>query len=326
MTNPNALSVLNIVVNERFRDRALLRRLAPTSRENAFRCTASRMIDLYNAFRWTGNCLDDFARSALAELPISAYHREHANEIDGQNFGPGMITARTLLLGRFLSWKVDACYGADNYVVGLGLTIKDLFKLSGKRILDVGCGEALFPFEAKALFNIDVVCLDRNAVPDRVFRTNVFRQYAKNLLFAVFLDEVRPGVEPVGCIGEGSIRDMCLWSLEKTEKLYIEGAIQRGDCTKLAYKDDEFDGCFSSWLFLYLSQEESIMALREMIRVTKSGGIIRVCQGREFKFDAPKSGLPVDLSSVKDMVELPVVKTKTNNGVLRIFEVKKSWF
>jgi ubiquinone/menaquinone biosynthesis C-methylase UbiE len=52
------------------------------------------------------------------------------------------------------------------------------------------------------------------------------------------------------------------------------------DATRLDFPDQSFDACLSTFLFTGLSEDAQLAALREMLRVTRKGGIVRLvdCQ------------------------------------------------
>jgi 2-polyprenyl-3-methyl-5-hydroxy-6-metoxy-1,4-benzoquinol methylase len=118
----------------------------------------------------------EFAEAVLAPEPYEAYQRA-GNEIDEHSFGEddGIITGRSLLLNRFSSFKDIG--GDDNYVTCLGLTAEELKNLgeAKAKLLDVGCGDSIFPAEAH-LFGFTVQGIDLHATNDVSRRQKVFKQ------------------------------------------------------------------------------------------------------------------------------------------------------
>jgi len=324
MTNP--FQVLDIVAKNQRQDDKLLSKMAQVSkptRTSAFEAAATAIVEEFDGEQWTGDCAAEFANAALQDRPFEAYHRRHANETSEQSFGVGQITSRSLLLGRFGSTATDLIYGADNYSTCLNLSLKDMFEFAkGKaKILDVGCGDSIFSAEASGVFNFTVDGIDLHAEDNPQRKSRTFAQYAKNLLFAQYVAKTR-GLESDGCTGKAGVRDLLVHNLHRTHMKYMSEAPSSGDCSQLSVPDSQYDGTMSSWLFMYLSHEQAVKSLKEMVRVTKNGGLIRICEGSWMQSD-PTKGLPQKLEDVKGIQEIAVNQTQRNIGGLRIFRVKK---
>ena len=324
MTNP--FQVLDIVAKNQRQDDKLLSKMAQVSkptRTSAFEAAATAIVEELGAEQWTGDCAAEFANAALQVRPFEAYHRGHANETSEQSFGGGQITSRSLLLGRFGSTATDLFYGADNYSSCLNLSLKDMFQFakSKAKILDVGCGDSIFSAEASGVFQFTVDGIDLHAEDNPQRKVRTFAQYAKNLVFAQYVAKMR-GMESEGCIGQGGVRDLLVNNLHGTHIKYMSKAPSPGDCSQLSVPDNEYDGTMSSWLFMYLSHEQAVKSLKEMVRVTKDGGLIRICEGNWMQAD-PNKGLPRTLEDVKGIQEIAFNQTQRNIGGLRIFEFKK---
>ena len=256
----------------------------------------------------------EFAEAVLASEPYEAYQRT-GNEIDERGFGEedGIITGRSLLLNRFSSFEdID---GDDNYVTCLGLSAEDLKNLgeTKAKLLDVGCGDSIFPAEAH-LFGFTVQGIDLHATNDLSRRQKVFNQYAKSHLFAECVKRYK-GREPKCSVGQPALRARCVQGLRSTESKYLSNPPTTGDCTNLkdALPDDsQFDGVVCSFVFMYLPRKDALKALNEMARVSKPGGWIRILEG-----DAnPGKGLPLEVK-VDGITEVPT------KGRLRVFQVQK---
>ena len=324
----NALAALDLVAKLHRKDDDLLRTLAQVSkptRQSAFEASAIAMVEQPLVAHWVGNqpTVREFTQAALARDPFRTFHAGSTNMIPEQGFGNGAgnITARSLLLGRFTA-TTDLLYGADNYRVCLGLDTAQLQALSGKKVLDVGCGDSIFPAEAHALFNIDVQGVDLHAQDDDTAKDAVFSQYVKNLVFTQYIAKVRR-MEPPDGVGQAVLRLTCLQNLNSTRCRYMGSSPTTGDATHLQHADNQFDCALSSWTFMYLSNEQAVQALQEMVRVTKPGGLIRICEGFSIYRD-PGMGLPTDLKGVKGSEELNQVENFGRNpGGLRVFKKKK---
>jgi SAM-dependent methyltransferase len=272
-----------------------------------------------NAEGWAGNCTEEFAKAALASDPFKAYHEDDKNEIEEVLFGEdSIITARSLLLNRYTTLEPLPIYGDDNYVTCLGLSDQFLVKLGEIKaeLLDVGCGDSIFPAEA-SLYGFTVQGIDLHATNDESRRRKVFKQYAKNLVFAEYVKR-QTKKEPKGSIGQPALRARCIKGLSSTENKYLSNPPSIGDCTNLPYKDNRFNGVVCSWLLMYLSEADAVTSLKEMVRVTKNGGWIRIFQGTEDPFGSSLGkgkGLPASFK-VDGAQEVPT------EG-LRVFNVQK---
>jgi len=56
-----------------------------------------------------------------------------------------------------------------------------------------------------------------------------------------------------------------------------------GDATKLPFPDGHFDACVSTYMFCVLPDELQLPALKELLRVTKKGGVVRILEHRYSK-------------------------------------------
>jgi SAM-dependent methyltransferase len=234
-------------------------------------------------------------------------------EEHGFGDGDGIITGRSLLLNRFSSFEdID---GDDNYVSCLGLSYENLaqFGETKAKLLDVGCGDAIFSAEAH-LFGFTVQGIDLFATNDESRRQKVFNQYAKGYLFAECVKRYK-GAEPKCSVGQPTLRDRCVQGRRSTETRYLSNPPTIGDCTNLkdAFQEDsQFDGAVCSFVLMYLQRAKALEALKEMARVTKPAGLIRIFEG-----DAnPGMGLPLKLN-VDGITEV------SKKRGLRIFKVEK---
>jgi SAM-dependent methyltransferase len=293
---------------------------------------ALRFLNSLDAEIWAGGSAallqwaGEFAKVAFEPNPFTVYHKHHQNEIEGCGFKGGNITARSLLLGRYLTTS-DVVYGPDNYIACLGLSGPYLHSLAKKNVLDVGCGYAIFPAEAKVCYNIEVYGTDLYAKQDAMIQKAAFCQYAKNHLFAEYVRQQRGGLEPEGCKHQDVLRKLIASNLPVIHGRYIGGEIENCDCTNLTSRQkDQFDAVFCSWLFMYLSHEEAVLTLKEMVRVTRPGGQIRICPGVQMHMPQDQDqnmGLPPTLTGIKGLKEIAVKEEYKNVGKLRVFAVSK---
>lgn len=54
----------------------------------------------------------------------------------------------------------------------------------------------------------------------------------------------------------------------------------QGDATKLPYPDGHFDVCVSTYMFCVLPDELQVQAVKELLRVTRPGGQVRILEHR----------------------------------------------
>lgn len=231
--------------------------------------------------RWAEG--EDWVREFAAAAPQSyKAYQSPGNEIAEHGFGQddGIITGRSLLLNRFSSFKdID---GQDNYVTCLGLSGEELKRLGETKanLLDVGCGDSIFPAEAD-LFGFTVQGIDLYAINDESRRIKVFKQYAKSHLFAECVKRYK-GKEAECSVGQPALRASCVQGLRSTEAKYLSNPPTKADCINLkeAFPDDsKFDGVVCSFVFMYLPRKDAVNSLKEMARVTKPGGWIRIYEG-----------------------------------------------
>lgn len=342
MAEEDVFKALDIVAKNQKNDTNLLGKLAQVSKatnESALEASARAMVEDPSIAQWVNDdaTIKEFDSAALESDPWTAYHRSGKNVTpakpfcdDDSEITVGQITARSLLFGRFLKINDPSnqvSYGPDNYVSCLGFTVDNLHALTGRKLLDVGCGDSIFPAEAKAMFDINVEGIDLNAVADLDAKKGVFKQYVKNLIFTKYIREVRRGMAPLGD-HDVRLKVKSEQHIHNIHQNYLASSPKKGDATDLRkhYKDNEFDGVVSSWLLMYLDEEKATQALREMVRVTKNGGFIRICQGKwaQVGMDKGKGIGEKVTSKVQGITEVECKNIQAiNPGGLRVFRVTK---
>ena len=74
--------------------------------------------------------------------------------------------------------------------------------------------------------------------------------------------------------GLDSSKEMTAHLKEKANKMKVKVNLEIGDATKTPFKDNEFDVVFSYHLLWHLPKDVQEKVLKEMLRVTKKGGVI----------------------------------------------------
>jgi len=202
-------------------------------------------------------------------------------QIDAKNKGAissVVITARSLFLNRYLkvSFSGEMVGGnhilnwfTDTYIGTLGLTAATLGSWAGRRVLDVGSGINFFGTEASVL-GIRVDRADLNLAQHEN------ELYAENM--AIFEEHHAPKIpkEYGSLFGEvfGKVKKICTeypGDVAKTPTI---------DATNMfAIQSNTYDASVSVWMLAYLSGDQQKHVIREMIRVTRVGGEVRIYSG-----------------------------------------------
>ena len=206
------------------------------------------------------------------------YHLQHERS---------MSTGRSLLLDRFLMIpdRLDRFFSLDSYTTVLALKNADLEALGGKKILDVGSGVSIFSSEAAVVYGITVDRVDLNVDKFKsIDYYNVRRMYVEQMAILLFMNKnfqsqlnwyLGNNESPVILDKlQGKIGEIVL----HFENSRHENPIRALDITKRSnYKTDAYDGVFCCWVLMYFdTKAEQAAALREMVRITKLGGLIRI--------------------------------------------------
>ena len=234
--------------------------------------------------------LEEFYATYHTADPCLTYHGRSGdkNRCEVVEENSVTLTCRTLTLDRFLrlgkpkgmlppNWC--SMEGPDNYTSCLGIGEDELEKWSGRKILDIGCGQSLFASEAY-VFGIEVIGAD--LMVGEFQKRPLLCQYAKNMLFLAVLQAIQVGTDPgVLQCAEVPVLQRLWFGFPKIFRHYSSWTPQRADVCALSttFAVDTFDVCLSSYLFCYLSKPDKIEALRNIALVTKVGGEIRICAG-----------------------------------------------
>jgi hypothetical protein len=252
---------------------------------------------------------------------------------------PVTVTARSLFLTRDVTVQVspEPVYVAaargfrppdwhvDTYFGGLGLSAALLARWAEERaeILDLASGLSLFATEASTL-GLRVDCADAEFVDGHpmfaVAKRAVLRSYVDQLQLLLCLS--RRGPSPrwrLDAQAEATLEQLAAAG-EATAASYPapSGRRFRDDATRLAtVPDDTYDVVLCPWLLVHLAEEDEVRVIEASVRVTRSGGEVRLRAGtggslvRRFHgwFPEGKAGtksLDVDGASQDDLLVLRV--------------------
>jgi hypothetical protein len=238
-----------------------------------------------------------------------SYHggRGKQNRLSDLEAGGFTLTSRSLVLDRFL--RLPGCgaksmtlmpwsglSGPDNYITCLGLTDGLLTSWKGCAVLDIASGGSPFYAEAAVCYGINVIPVDLHA--DNYPPIEICAVYAKNMLFAEILRlndlEIACGMAPV----PSEIFDRLIKNLPAIISYYRRHSVSRGSVFKLEFCADHFHVCITSWMFSYFKDPaDRVSALVELIRVTKVGGQMRVCTGRQGDMDLASERITNEIRS-----------------------------
>jgi SAM-dependent methyltransferase len=225
----------------------------------------------------------------MSESSGSATRQRSLKELTVRNKGvtdSAVITGRSLFLNRYLCVSdpiQDGMVGGDfilkwssDTVIGmLALTPALLKQWSGGRILDVGSGIGFFGTEAREL-GIHVDRLDLNATRATAEDVDALEIYFENMRrvgetlipgpAGSFAKEYKILTEHSSAIANNYLND-------------IEGTIQGNAQNMETIPSNRYDVAVSIWLLAYLRVSQQKDVVREMIRVTKRGGQVRIHSG-----------------------------------------------
>jgi ubiquinone/menaquinone biosynthesis C-methylase UbiE len=200
-----------------------------------------------------------------------------------------MSTGRSLLLNRNLKLPspMDMHFSRDNYMATLEITEEILLGLNGKQILDVGCGLSIFGSEAAVIYSITVDRIDLNAGEFRAADIYaVMAKYIESMALLFYMQDHAPYLLSQSTqVGETqSVLNKLRGRLAEVIHHYLQSLalnpIRALDATHMpAVADDRYDGVVCSWVLMYLTEEAQERAMREMVRVTRIGGQIRILPG-----------------------------------------------
>ena len=148
------------------------------------------------------------------------------------------------LSDRFNTLLGTGIYSAIRSAVFAALPRKDFEWLRGKRLLEVGCGSGLETAELWMMLNGDIHITAVDRVPRMV-------ELAKGN-FEPFLERLAPGHPLV---------------TEQNRPVF-----EQGNVMELKHPDGAFDAVFSQFMLHWTSDPR--MAIREMVRVVRPGGLI----------------------------------------------------
>ncbi len=225
----------------------------------------------------------------LKELSgILGYPKKYQTEM-AIHHSTSMTTGRSLLLNRFLDipdiMSVD--FSRDSYMTTLEISRRMLTSMSRKRILDVGCGLSIFASEAAVIFNIDIDRIDLGAsLFSPQHRYVVVKNYIEGMAALIFLKKKFPQ-RLYGCLGTEEAYEMISLiegNLNEIVTHYMLSSVTRpvicaSSANLSTILDNTYDGVLSTWLLMYLEKKDQIATLREMVRVTKIDGEIRILPG-----------------------------------------------
>lgn len=78
-------------------------------------------------------------------------------------------------------------------------------------------------------------------------------------------------------------RGMLARAAGRVAKASAKVTLLEGDATKLPFPDGHFDACVSTYMFCVLPDELQLPALKELLRVTRKGGVVRILEHRYSK-------------------------------------------
>jgi ubiquinone/menaquinone biosynthesis C-methylase UbiE len=121
--------------------------------------------------------------------------------------------------------------------------------------------------------------------------------------------------------GLDTSKEMLAWLQEKVKKLNIQNKVKLviSDATKIPFKDETFDIVFTYHLLWHLPFEEQEKIIREMLRVTKRGGILIIdILNKEFFWEKIKNFFGIKSKEIyKDSIK-DIKKILEENGIIRI--------
>ncbi|HKO56944.1 MAG TPA: methyltransferase domain-containing protein [Thermoanaerobaculia bacterium] len=191
-------------------------------------------------------------------------------------------------------------WNGESYSGLLRLSDRDLARLRGAEVLDLGGGQGLFIEEA-AMIGITVTSVDINRDRYIVLKdgpTQPFPGQQVNVNQITHEEKARAAyvknMEAIYCRDQAD--DFIHDDVRKTfnavfsHRTAIANSFMdvsqrvRGDATDLSrFGDDSFDAVISVWMLCYLNEDERAQVVAEAVRVTRPGGQIRIYGGDNTK-------------------------------------------
>jgi SAM-dependent methyltransferase len=238
-----------------------------------------------------GEYLNDFTKVKEAVKTVGKEKPGLSTTISFQVEKTVTMTARSLLLNKEVEVPVfgsGSMANNDVYVRRLNLSHSLLTKWGSHklRVLDLGCGMSLFPAEASTLYGLQVDGIDRE--PRSQHRAMAAAAYVCNMA-CLYLDLLCNDTKTTI---EEEYRPLARLLFERsvlTARNYLAYEVFAGDATDLAKVDaDTYDVVLSCWLFMYLEKGDQKKAFKELARVTKADGSVRIFSGntlaKRYKF------------------------------------------
>jgi SAM-dependent methyltransferase len=195
-----------------------------------------------------------------------------------------VITARGLFLNRYLmvSYSGGRVGGtdlfdwtSDTYVGALRLTPSVLEQWTGKRVIDVGCGFSLFSLEAELLgISVDRFDLNVDVERGKSVGIQIRELYCDQLALFSEANKDMKGFEGVfETVSNGA---------NATLKKYFQVLenTMTGDATNMSnVAADTYDVAVTVYTLAYLNALQQESVIREMVRIVRPGGQIRLFPG-----------------------------------------------
>jgi SAM-dependent methyltransferase len=242
-------------------------------------------LSIVNTLYEIGMYLKDFAKVEEAVRAVGKEPTSFSPCISFQVEETVTMTARSLLLNKDARVPVFGSGALDNndvYVTRLDLSTGLLAKWASQklRILDLGCGMSHFPAEASTLYGLRVDGIDRD--PCSQHRARAAEDYVLNIA-RLYLDLLCNETKTTIRTREDCrpLAKLLFESSVLTAYNYCASEVIAGDAKNLAkVPDGTYDVVLSCWLFMYLKKDEQEKAFRELVRVTKLHGSVRIFSGK----------------------------------------------
>lgn len=216
---------------------------------------------------------------------------QRGNKVGLINNDSSITTGRSLLLNKTLDLidlSTNDQSARDNYCIALGLDSDFFDNIKDKNVLDVGCGSSIFFAEATVIFGAKVDRIDMSL--DKISHEHVEKsaaRYIEMMSVFVYMDKYCPNLirtyagvldvalsQKILSMAKNKYKLICDYYIKSFKSGFIDC-----DVSSIPIPESTYDVVLCSWLFMYLDRDKQDAALKEILRVTKVGGLVRILPG-----------------------------------------------
>lgn len=215
---------------------------------------------------------------------------KYDKDFESVNRYTGLYAYASILLGH---GGAEGLYRTTNCAL-----LANLVREAGNTVLDIGCGVGRLLYDCADLFpNSFFVGMDY--AYNMCLRT-------KQILISGEEISLADALSPTGFAGE----DLIFRKTKKTKNVFVS----QGSATSLPFKDESFDCVVNTYLIDRVEQPR--VALAEMIRVLKPGGLFVLSDPFNFEKTDPQKSMPTATTLIEVLTSSGVDILETFDGLI----------